>query len=171
MKPVSMREFKRARAMTLNNFNRWLKYELYEAAVQEAYEIQQRDVIAEAEIAGGLLSNRIMVAREVVQDTDGLNPAGIEAVVRAAVDDEGHLILFRQDGSLGTFVNVGHDVAAGMELGDALDPQAGGLEGLAGITGLPLFEPAAVLRDAIDVAVCRETLTLWSISSGKLGEK
>ena len=47
MKPVSMREFKRARAMTLNNFNRWLKYELYEAAVQEAYEIQQRDVIAE----------------------------------------------------------------------------------------------------------------------------
>ena len=33
--------------MTLNEFNRWLTFELYQTAVQEAYEIQQRDVIAE----------------------------------------------------------------------------------------------------------------------------
>lgn len=47
MKPVSFSQFKRVRAMTLNEFNRWLTFELYQTAVQEAYEIQQRDVIAE----------------------------------------------------------------------------------------------------------------------------
>lgn len=77
MKPVSMREFKRARAMTLNNFNRWLKYELYEAAVQEAYEIQQRDVIAE------IGEEDLM---EAILSVKGIGEKRAEQIVKAIIE-------------------------------------------------------------------------------------
>ena len=106
-----------------------------------------RNIIPRRVIPSRFFPNRVNLSGEFVQEPDALDPAGIQLVVIAPVDHAGHIILFRDNRRLNPFIDVGHDLTAGLQPGNPLNTQGRRFECLSCITGLPFSEVTLFLGE------------------------